>query len=135
MEELDWRLEQKVDAVPEPSPGPVELRAWAVVILWGDSQNEEPRMIDSESNGQKIERPAEHYRTPNDISNDATLSREEKRKALDTWEQDAHQLLTASGEGMPGSKEGLRPTDHHRLGEVVRAKEQSGLKPTHKAAQ
>jgi hypothetical protein len=91
-------------------------------------------MIDSESKRQKVEHPADHYRTPNDISNDATLSPEERKKALDTWEQDAHQLLTASGEGMPGSKEGLKPTDNHRLGEVVRAKEQSGLKPKHKAA-
>jgi hypothetical protein len=54
--------------------------------------------------------------------------------ALNTWEQDAHQLLTASGEGMPGSQEGLKPRDHHRLGEVLRAKEKIGANPKHKAS-
>jgi hypothetical protein len=89
-------------------------------------------MTGSEKKTQKIEHPEAHYRTPEDISNDMTLSPEEKKKALNTWEQDAHQLLTASGEGMPGSKEGIRPNDHHRLGEVVRAKEKIGIKPKHK---
>jgi hypothetical protein len=70
----------------------------------------------------KMEHPAEHYRTPEDISKDVTLSHEEKKMALNTWEQDAQQLLTASGEGMPGNQEGLKPRDHHRLGEVLRAK-------------
>jgi hypothetical protein len=89
-------------------------------------------MTDSDTRNDRIEHPDRHYRTPEDISNDPTLSPEEKKKALDTWEQDAHQLLTASGEGMPGSKEGLRPRDHHRLGEVVRAKEKIGANPKHK---
>jgi hypothetical protein len=68
---------------------------------------------------------------PKIFSNDATLSPEEKKKALDNWEQDAHQLLTASGEGMPGSKGGLKPRDHHRLGEVVRAKAKIEAKLKH----
>jgi hypothetical protein len=88
----------------------------------------------SDTKSHKIEHPAEHFRTPEDISRDASLSFEEKQKALNTWEQDAHQLLTASGEGMPGRKEGLKPTDHHRLGEVVRAKKKIGAAPKHKAA-
>jgi hypothetical protein len=95
---------------------------------------EETVMNGSDSKGNKIERPAEHYRTPNDILNDTSLSLEERKKALNNWEQDAHQLLTASGEGMPGSREGLKPSDHHRLGEVVRAKKKMGVAPEHKAA-
>jgi hypothetical protein len=97
-------------------------------------QSEDPIMADVDKKTQKIEHPSQYYRTPDDISKDANLSPEEKKKALNTWEQDAHQLLTASDEGMPGSKEGLRPTDHHRLGEVLRAKKQIGAKPRHKAA-
>jgi hypothetical protein len=80
----------------------------------------------------KIEKPAEHYNSPQDIANDDSLSLEEKRDALDTWEQDARQLLTASGEGMSGSEEGVDPTDHHRLGEVVRAKKKVDETPKHK---
>jgi hypothetical protein len=34
------------------------------------------------------------------------LSLEEKKKALDTWEQDARQLVTASNEGMEGEAAG-----------------------------
>jgi hypothetical protein len=34
--------------------------------------------------------------------------------------------MTASNEGMPGSKEGLESEDNHRLGEVVRAKGEIG---------
>jgi hypothetical protein len=81
----------------------------------------------------KVENPATHFDKPQDIVQDKTLSREEKKKALSTWEQDARQLLTASNEGMPGSEEGAQPDDHHRLGEVVRAKDTMGEKhkPSH----
>ena len=41
---------------------------------------------------------------------------------------------TASNEGMQGAEEGLDPRDHHRLGEVVRAKDAIGASPTHKPA-
>lgn len=83
---------------------------------------------------EKIERPAAIYDKPHDIVEDKQLSDDEKRKALNTWEQDARQLMTASNEGMPGSEEGLELTDHHRLGEVVRAKDQIGEHPAHKAS-
>jgi len=52
--------------------------------------------------------------------------------ALNTWEQDERQLLTASNEGMPGSDEGLQSDSGNRLGEVVRTKEEIGAKPKHK---
>jgi len=80
----------------------------------------------------KVENPATHFDKPQDVVQDKTLSTEEKKKALSTWEQDARQLLTASNEGMPGSEEGTRPDDHHRLGELVRAKDTMGEKPKHK---
>jgi hypothetical protein len=83
---------------------------------------------------EKLDHPADHFASPGAIANDASLSPEQKKKALATWEQDAHQLATASNEGMPGSEEGRDPEDHNRLGEVVRAKETIGLKPKHKPA-
>jgi hypothetical protein len=83
----------------------------------------------SEKPSGKVDNPETHYRKPADIGADKKLSPDEKSKALDTWEQDARQLLTASNEGMPGSAEGLEPRDHHRLGEVVRAKAEIGKKP------
>jgi hypothetical protein len=83
----------------------------------------------------KINHPAAHYEKPADIPGDEALSDEEKTKALSTWEQDARQLMTASNEGMAGSDEGAQPEDHHRFGEVVRAKAKIGKKPKHKPSQ
>jgi hypothetical protein len=80
----------------------------------------------------KLEHPEKHFKKPADVLADEALSEEEKAKALNTWEQDARQMLTASNEGMPGSEEGIEPRDHHRLGEVVRAKEQLGKKAKYK---
>jgi hypothetical protein len=90
---------------------------------------------DSPLKSGKIDNPAEAFEKPSDVVSDKVLSLEEKKKALDTWEQDAHQLLTASNEGMPGSDEGVAPEDSHRLGEVVRAKVKLGDEPKHKPAQ
>ena len=60
-----------------------------------------------------------------------TIAREEKLNALKIWEQDARQMLTASGEGMAGSEEGTDPNDHSMLGQVERAKDklQRSAKP------
>jgi hypothetical protein len=79
-----------------------------------------------------IDHPATHYEKPGDIPGDKALSKGEKAKALNTWEQDARQLMAASNEGMPGSDEGAQPEDPHRFGEVVRAKAKIGNKPKHK---
>ena len=87
---------------------------------------------DSEKLREQVSNPQTHYDSPADIAADKTLSPDEKAKALNTWEQDARQLLTASNEGMPGSAEGLEPSDHHRLGEVVRAKAKIGKRPKNK---
>ena len=86
------------------------------------------------SKDRKIENPQNSFDHPSDIVKDRQLSSEEKRDALDTWEQDARQLLTASNEGMSGSEEGIEPKDDHRLGEVVRAKAKIGVKPQRKAS-
>jgi hypothetical protein len=89
----------------------------------------------SDAKQTKIDRPAAHYEKPGDIPRDKSLTGEEKTKALNTWEQDARQLMTASNEGMVGSAEGTRSSDNPRLGEVDRAKAKIGKKPTHKPSQ
>jgi len=71
----------------------------------------------------KIEHPQSHYATPDELIEDRGLSLDEKIKALKVWEQDARQMLTASGEGMPGSEEGISPSDHSMLGQVERARD------------
>jgi hypothetical protein len=80
----------------------------------------------------KIANPEAHFDKPTDVVQDDALSHEEKKKALNTWEQNERQLLTASGEGMPGSDEGQRKKESNKLGEVVQAKDQIGEKPKHK---
>lgn len=80
----------------------------------------------------RIDDPAVYYATPDDILKDHELSTEEKRRALDNWEQDARQKLTASNEGMANTKEGIDPSEHSRLGEVERAKDKIGEKPNQK---
>jgi len=72
---------------------------------------------------EKIEHPQSHYPTPDELIEDRALSLDEKIKALKVWEQDARQMLTASGEGMPGSDEGIDPGEHHMLGQVERARD------------
>ena len=79
----------------------------------------------------KVVNPKAQFDRPKEIIQDKALSHHEKKKALNTWEQDERQLLTASNEGMSGSDEGLQPDADNRLGEVVRAKEKVGERPKH----
>jgi hypothetical protein len=88
----------------------------------------------SKSKIDKIEHPQAHYKTPDDLIDDNDLSPKEKEKALNVWEQDARQWLTASNEGMPGSEEGIGRSDHNRLGQVERARDKMGDKPKRKAS-
>jgi hypothetical protein len=81
-----------------------------------------------------VENPTTAFDKPSDVVEDTKLSYNEKKEALNTWEQDARQLMTASNEGMPGREEGLDPDDHHQMGQVVRAKEEIGEKPKNKLA-
>ena len=67
-----------------------------------------------------VENPATAFAKPLDVVRDSTLSKTEKVEALDTWEQDARQLMTASNEGMPGPKEGVDPHDHHQMDRILR---------------
>jgi hypothetical protein len=78
--------------------------------------------------------PATVFEKPSDVVKNSKLSKGAKIEALDTWEQDARQLMTASNEGMPGPDEGLDPDDHHQMGQVIRAKEAIGERPKHKPA-
>jgi hypothetical protein len=89
----------------------------------------------SETKKQKVEHPAQEFARPADVVHDSELSPEEKKKALDTWEQDARQLVTASNEGMPGDAAGPERDENHKLQEVVNAKAKIGAKPRHKPAQ
>ena len=86
----------------------------------------------SEQLKDKMANPEAHFDKPTDVVQDDALSHEEKKKALNTWEQDERQLLTAGNEGMPGSDEGQRKKKSNNLGEVVQAKDQIGEKPRHK---
>ena len=82
----------------------------------------------SKSQMDKIEHPQTHYKTPDDLIKDQSLSPKEKKKALNVWEQDARQWLTASNEGMSGSKEGVNQSNQHQLGQVERAKDKMAAK-------
>jgi hypothetical protein len=86
----------------------------------------------SEQLKNKIVNPEVHFDNPKDVVQDDALSHQEKKKALNTWEQDERQLLTASNEGMSGSDEGQRKKEANRLAEVVQAKDQIGEKAKHK---
>jgi hypothetical protein len=86
----------------------------------------------SEQPKNKIVNLEVHFDKPKDVVQDDALSHQEKKKTLNTWEQDERQLLTASNEGMPGSDEGQRKKEANRLAEVVQAKDQIGEKPKHK---
>jgi hypothetical protein len=82
----------------------------------------------------KVERPAQTYARPADLVRDEELSLEEKQKALDTWEQDARQLVTASNEGMEGEAAGPDRDENHKLDQVLEAKQEIGAKPKPKPA-
>ena len=86
----------------------------------------------SEQPKNKIVNPEAHFDKPKDVVQDDSLSHKEKKTALNTWEQNERQLLTASNEGMPGSNEGEHKEEANLLGEVVRAKDQIGEKPKNK---
>ena len=86
----------------------------------------------SEELKKRIVNPEAHFDKPKDVVQDDSLSHKEKKTALNTWEQNERQLLTASNEGMPGSNEGQHKKEANLLGEVVQAKDQIGEKPKNK---
>ena len=56
---------------------------------------------DSALKDQKVENPANNFENPSAVVKDKDLPLKEKKKALNTWEQDARQLLTASNVRWP----------------------------------
>jgi hypothetical protein len=66
------------------------------------------------------------------VVRDDGLSLKLKKTALDTWEQDARELVAASNERMESEGEGRGMDAHHQLDLVVDAKECLGAKPNRK---
>jgi hypothetical protein len=89
-------------------------------------------MANTSKTKDKVENPEAHFTKPKQVVKDKVLSHDDKKNALNTWEQDERQLLTASNEGMSGSDEGFRVDEDNRLNDVVRAKGTIGAKPKHK---
>ena len=69
-----------------------------------------------ETDRAKIEKPHAHFGSSHQVVTDPLLSKQEKDKVLQTLEQDAQLLSTASDEGMTGGEE----TDLH---DVLNAQE------------
>lgn len=87
-----------------------------------------------DAKAQKIHHPEESFHKPRDVITDPELSHREKKKALETLEQDAHQLATASNEGMaPENEEAVK--HEPKLDEIVKAQHQIGVKPVRKRSQ
>lgn len=56
-----------------------------------------------------IKDPVKHYRAPRDVVADNRLTREEKRRVLDSWALDAQLIAVADEENMSGpQRPGLR---------------------------
>lgn len=87
-----------------------------------------------EEKGQKIHNPQAEFDKPSDVVNDSELSKTDKKKALENLEQDAHQLMTASNEGMAPENDDVSK-DEPKLDEVVKAQQRMGEKPVNKATQ
>ena len=66
-------------------------------------------MANTSKTKDKVENPEAHFAKPKQVVKDNVLSRDDKKNALNTWEQDERQLLTASNEGMSGSDSCYRP--------------------------
>src|SRR3954454_11223543 len=101
-------------------------------LCWKSCVRGRRPMADKLKAKDKVDHPEAQFDKPKEVVQDKTLSRHEQKKALNTWEQDERQLLTASNEGMAGRKEGLESDHGNRLDEVVRTKEKIGEKPKHK---
>lgn len=70
----------------------------------------------------KIDRPHAYFVQPGEVVVDHSLSKDEKMRVLETMEQDARQMGTASAEGMAGGGDS-------RLQDVLAAKDAMELPP------
>jgi hypothetical protein len=88
----------------------------------------------TEKKHQKIHNPQAEFDKPTDVVKDPDLSKTDKKKALENLEQDAHQLMTASNEGMAPEKDSVARHEP-KLDEVVKAQHRIGGKPRNKPTQ
>ena len=89
---------------------------------------------ETDEKAQRIHNPQTEFGKPSNVVRDSELSQTEKKKALENLEQDAHQLMTASNEGMAPEKDHVAKHEP-KLDEVVKAQQRIGEKPRHKPAQ
>jgi hypothetical protein len=68
-----------------------------------------------------IQNPAEHFASPRDLIHEESLSHDEKRKALEVWEEDSRRLSVAEEEGMTGG-------ERSQVVEVAEAQTKLGMK-------
>ena len=68
-----------------------------------------------------VRKPSTHFDTPAEVVETRELSRNEKAKALDNWEEDSRRLAVATEEGMTGG-------EPSRVTEVADAKAELGVK-------
>ena len=87
-----------------------------------------------EEKDQKIHNPQAEFDKPMDVLKDPELSKTDKKKALENLEQDAHQLMTASNEGMASEIDDV-PKHEPKLDEVIKAQQRIGEKPQNKPTQ
>jgi hypothetical protein len=88
----------------------------------------------TEEKDQKIHNPQGEFDKPTDIVKDPELSKTDKKKALENLEQDAHQLMTASNEGMAPENDDVSRQEP-KLDEVVKAQHRIGEMPQNKPTQ
>jgi hypothetical protein len=79
------------------------------------------------SSSDVLENPASHFDSPSQILTANRLSDEQKKQALDAWEEDARRLSVATEEGMSGG-------ESSRMDEVSEAKVELGIKDERKPA-
>jgi hypothetical protein len=72
-------------------------------------------MHSKETSRARAEKPHAHFDSPQQVLADPALSMQEKFEALDTLEQDARLLATATEEGMTGGEQS-------KLRDILKAK-------------
>ena len=63
-----------------------------------------PRSKPAQHKPSKAASPIRHYKKPDEVIGDATLTHAQKERVLDTWQGDAEALQRAEDEGMSGGE-------------------------------
>jgi hypothetical protein len=100
-----------------------------------DSPSPKDRPVESAYKDEEIENPAATFDRPSQIIKDRTLTEQEKQAALDNWEQDDRDLMTASDEGMREIDANQKQRGDDQLDEVLQAMRELGGKRTQKTSQ